>query len=273
MDHLPGACDSHLHVYGPFSRYPLPPERSFDPPEVPEPAIRAMHDRLGFDRAVLVHSLGHGMDYRPMLDALQAGAGRYRGVAILAADTPAETVAALDAAGVCGLRFNFLPHLGGRPDLAAMEAAMALAAPYGWHVAVHVAGDGLIETEAFIRRLAPPVVIDHMARPDLRAGLDSPAVQTLLRLLDTGRVWVKLSGCDRISIEGAPYHDAAALARKLADHAPDRVLWGTDSPHVNIAGPMPDDQALVDLIPMITPTEAGRRAILVDNPARFFGFP
>ena len=268
----PGACDSHCHIFGPFGRFPLPDDRSFTPAEAPEAALRRLHARLGLGRAVIVQSQGHGFDHRPVLEALAGGGKRYRGVALVRPEaTPAE-VARLDAGGFRGVRFSFLAHLGGKPHPAAVRAVLGLVRPHGWHVAIHVAGPGLVENEAFIRSIEAPVVIDHMGRPDLAEGADGPAMAALRRLLDGGRVWVKLSGADRISLAGPPYHDAARLAAGLARHAPERVLWGTDWPHVNLHGPMPDDGALLDLVGEIAPTEAARRLMLVDNPAAVFGF-
>lgn len=267
-----GACDAHCHIYGPFACYPLPDDRSFTPSEAPEPALRRLHDHLGIERAVIVQSQGHGWDHRPLLDALVHGAGRYRGVALVRPDTAEADIAALDAAGVCGARFSFLAHLGGGPDPAAIHAVADRVRTHCWHIAIHVAGDGLAEHEALIRALPGPVVIDHMGRPDLRAGLSSPAITALRRLLNTGRVWVKLSGADRISLTGAPFRDVVPLAAGLAAHAPERVLWGSDWPHVNLHGPMPNDGDLVDMLAEVVPSVAARNKLLVDNPVQFFGF-
>jgi predicted TIM-barrel fold metal-dependent hydrolase len=265
------ACDAHCHIYGPFDRFPLPDDRSFTPNAAPETALRRLHDHLGIARAVIVQSTGHGFDHRPLLAALETGRGRYRGVALIKPTVPATELARFDAAGVRGVRFNFLAHLGGGPSLDGMRAVMALVRPFGWHVAIHVTGSDLIRHADFIAGIEAPVVIDHMARPDLDHELDA-CRETLFRLLDSGRVWVKLSGSDRISKQGAPYGDAAAYARSLAAHAPDRVLWGSDWPHVNLHGPMPDDGVLTDLIAEIAPDETLRNRMLVQNPQHLFGF-
>ncbi|WP_153140804.1 amidohydrolase family protein [Paraburkholderia agricolaris] len=267
-----GSCDSHCHIFGPFDRYPLPEERSFTPPSAPETALRHWHERFGFARSVIVQSQGHGYDHRPLLDALRVGGGRYKGVALVRATDSDEVIAAYDEAGVCGARFHFLAHLGGRPDLDAIRQVATRVKPFGWHLAIHVAGDNIVEHAAFIESLDVPVVIDHMARPDIATGPEGAAIATLRRLMDTGRVWVKLSGADRLSRTGAPFHDALPIARSIAAHAPERVLWGSDWPHVNLHGPMPDDGDLVDLIADIVPDEAARRLLLIDNPVEFFGF-
>ncbi|GAB7535768.1 amidohydrolase family protein [Burkholderia sp. 3C] len=266
------ACDAHCHIFGPFDRYPLPDDRSFNPAPAPETALRALHDRLGFARAVIVQSQGHGFDHRPLLDALRAGEGRYKGVALIRPQESDAAIADYDAAGVCGARFSFLAHLGGRPDLDAIRTIAARIRPLRWHLAIHVAGHDVVEFAPFIASLDVPVVIDHMARPPLGEGPDGPALRALRGLIDRGNVWVKLSGSDRLSHAGAPFSDALPIAQSLATHAPERVLWGSDWPHVNLHGPMPDDGDLADLIARIVPDEAARRQLLVDNPARFFGF-
>jgi 2-pyrone-4,6-dicarboxylate lactonase len=266
-----GACDSHCHIYGPFNRFPLPDDRSFTPNEAPETALRRLQDHLGFDRAVIVQSQGHGFDHRPLLDALAAGRGRYRGVALLRPATSAEEIRGYDAAGVCGIRFSFMAHLGGMPDLDTVRQTIARVEPVGWHVAIHVAGNGLVEMQDFIRSIRAPVVIDHLARPDIAEGLDGPVMSTLRGLLDTGNIWVKLSGPERLSKGVAPFSDVAPFASRLLAHAPERVLWGSDWPHVNLHGPMPDDGDLVDFISGIG-TPEGLHRLFVDNPAEFFRF-
>ena len=267
------ACDSHCHIYGPFDRFPLPPDRSFTPNEAPETVLRRLHDHLGIGRAVIVQSTGHGFDHRPLLAALDAGQGRYRGVALVRPSTTRAELDIFHAAGIRGARFNFLAHLGGGPSLDAMRAVLALVRPFGWHIAIHVTGPDLLRYADFIGGIEAPVVIDHMARPDIAEGPQGPTGTLLRRLLDTGRVWVKLSGADRLSKTGAPYGDAVPFAQALAIHAPDRMLWGSDWPHVNLHGPMPDDGALVDLMAAIMPTETLRAKLLVENPQAFFDFP
>lgn len=270
----PGSCDSHCHVFGPFDRYPLPDDRSFNPALAPETALRALHDRLGIDRAVIVQSQGHGFDHRPLLEALRTGAGRYRGVALVRPQDPEERIAGYDAAGVRGARFNFLPHLGGRPDLDAVRTVAARVRVHDWHLAVHVAGEDIVKFESFLHEMSRQlrIVVDHMARVDLEAGPAGPGVAALRRLVDTGRVWVKLSGADRLSGAGAPFHDVAPLLRALVDHAPERVLWGSDWPHVNLSAPMPDDGALLNLALDTVPEAALRQKLFVGNPAALFGF-
>jgi 2-pyrone-4,6-dicarboxylate lactonase len=266
-----GACDAHCHIYGPFARFPLPDDRSFTPNEAPETALRLLHERLGFDRAVIVQSQGHGFDHSPLLAALAEGKGRYRGVTLLKPGTARSVIRAYDSAGICGVRFSFMAHLGGKPDLDKVRSVIDDVEPYGWHTAIHVAGSGLVELEAFIRAMPTPVVIDHMARPELGGGREDQVLRTLLGLLDGGKIWVKLSGADRLSKGGAPFGDVVPYVTRLIAHAPDRILWGSDWPHVNLHGPMPGDGDLVDFINRLC-NEEQRQKIFVENPAAFFNF-
>jgi predicted TIM-barrel fold metal-dependent hydrolase len=170
------------------------------------------------------------------------------------------------------LRLHFyFAHLGQARPREEMLKMIALAEPYGWHVAIHCGGNGIVELYEFIRSIDAPVVIDHIARVDVGEGLHGKAFSTLRRLLDTGNVWVKLSGTDRITKQAYPYADAVPFARNLAQHAPERVVWGTDWPHPNHKA-IPNDGELVDLIAEIAPDDKTRRLMLVDNPARLFGF-
>jgi predicted TIM-barrel fold metal-dependent hydrolase len=241
--------------------------------DVPKEAVASLQRFLGFGRAVIVQSSCHGTNHSALLDALASAPDRLRGVALIDESTPLSELARLDAAGVRGFRLNFLPHLGGAPRHDTSRQLATRAAELGWHAEIHVAGDGLTVHKGLISSLPGPVVIDHLGRVDISAGLSSPAVVTLLELLDTGQVWVKLSGVDRVSRTGPPYADAVELAALLVRHAPERVLWGTDYPHPNIVDAAPDDGLLVDLIAEIAPTGRQRRQLLVDNPADLFGFP
>lgn len=271
--HLPsGATDAHCHVFGPADRFPYSPDRTFTPVDAPREEVTARQRFLGFERAVIVQSASYGTDHRALLDALRADPANHRGVALLGPGTSRAELAELHEAGVRGARLHFLAHLGGAPDPVQTRRALTTVADLGWHLAVHVQGTGIIEHAPLIAAAPGPVVIDHMARVDLRDGLDGQAVHCLLRLLDGGTTWVKLSGADRVSRTGPPYSDAVQLAGLLVERFPERVLWGSDYPHVNIAGAAPDDGALVDLIGAMAPTAELRRRLLVTNPAELFGF-
>ncbi|NLU76142.1 amidohydrolase family protein [Streptomyces sp. HNM0575] len=267
-----GACDSHCHIFGPTDTFPYAPDRTFTPPEAPKERLRALHRLLGLSRAVIVQSACHGTDHSALLDALEDGAGRCRGVAIVTSATPEAEVRRLHEAGVRGTRLHFTPHLGAAPSEEEIRAVVALVRPYGWHIALHVQGDGIADHEELVRSIPLPVVVDHMARVDLREGLESRAVHALRRLLQGGGVWVKLSGADRLATSPPRMDDSAALARLLVRDAPERVLWGTDFPHPNTHGFMPDDGDLTDLLAEIAPGAGDLRRLLVDNPVACFGF-
>nr|WP_281178413.1 amidohydrolase family protein [Amycolatopsis jejuensis] len=169
----PDSCDAHCHIFGPTDVFPYAPDRTFTPPEAPKEDLQRLHAFLGFARAVIVQSACHGTDHSALLDALENGNGRYRGVAIVTPETPDAEIARLHEAGVRGARLHFTPHLGPAPSRETIDAIAAKIAPCGWHIALHVAGDGIADHEDLVRELPLQVVIDHMARVDLRAGLDS----------------------------------------------------------------------------------------------------
>ena len=268
----PLACDSHFHVFGPHQKFPYAPDRTFTPADASKEDLFRLHAFLGFERGVFVQSSCHGHDHAVLVDLLAAGKDRYRGVALLEPSMSEVEVDRLDEAGVRGVRLHFyFPHLGAPMPRDDMRKVIALAEPYGWHIAIHVGGDGIVEHYDFITSIEAPVVIDHMARIDVSQGLNGRAFSVLRRLVDRGNVWVKLSGTDRITKEPYPYADAVPFARALAAHAPERVVWGTDWPHPNHKA-VPNDGELVDLIAEIAPDERTRHRMLVENPAKLFGF-
>jgi 2-pyrone-4,6-dicarboxylate lactonase len=268
----PLACDSHFHVFGPHSKFPYAPNRPFTPTDAPKEDLFRLHEFLGFQRGVFVQSTCHGTDNRVLVDLLAAGKGRYRGAALLDPSVADAEVERLDEAGVRGVRLHFLTgHLGPPKPRDDMLRIIDKVAPYGWHIEMHVGGNNVIDLYEFITTIEAPVVIDHIGRIDIAEGLHGKAFSVLRRLLDRGNIWVKLSGTDRISKQKYPYADAIAFPRDLAAHAPERVVWGTDWPHPN-HNAVPNDGELVDLIAEIVPDERKRRLMLVDNPAKLFGF-
>lgn len=268
-----GSCDAHCHVFGPQARFPFTPGSSLRPPDVPRERLLALHDYLGFERAVVVQSVCHGFDHRAMIDVIRGRPDRYRGVALLHPDVTMGEIRRLAAESVCGVRLGFMPHLGHRTTIEEVRRTARLIAGVNWHMELHMTGVDLIELEDDIARLDVRVVIDHMGRIALGSDRAGEAVEALIRLVDTGNVWVKLSVPERISRGEYPYDDALTLARMLAAHAPERMVWGTDFPHPNIAGVMPDDGRQVDLISLIAPSHDARLQMLVGNPIELFGFP
>jgi predicted TIM-barrel fold metal-dependent hydrolase len=268
----PLACDSHFHVFGPHSKFPYAPNRPFTPTDAPKEDLFRLHSFLGFQRGVFVQSTCHGSDHAVMVDLLAAGEGRYRGVALIEPWTPQAEVDRLDDAGVRGVRLHFYFAQGGKPaPREDMRQIIEKVEPHGWHIAFHVGGDGILEQYEFITSIDAPIVIDHIARINVAEGRNGKAFSVLRRLLDRGNVWVKLSGTDRITKQPYPYADAVPFARDLAAHAPERVVFGTDWPHPNHKA-VPNDGELVDLIAEIAPDARTRQLMLVDNPAKLFGF-
>ena len=267
-----GACDAHCHVFGPGDVFPYHPDRSYTPPDAPYEALTRLHATLGLDRAVIVQATCHGNDNRAMLDAIARAGGRYRGVAMIdGAETDAE-LETLHRGGVRGVRMSFARHLSGPPDFSKVGHVAGRIAPLGWHLVLYLEAEDVVENADALGRLGVPVVIDHMARVRVKDGIDQAPFRLLLDFLREADFWVKISCAERLSAAGPPFDDVAPFAAALIEAAPDRVLWGTDWPHPNIAGRMPNDGDLTELLLSYAPDESLRRKILVDNPARLYGF-
>ena len=268
----PGSCDTHCHVFGPGNLFPYAETRKYTPPDAPKETLRQLHDTLGLERAVIVQASCHGTDNTAMLDAIAASDGRYRGVCNANVSFSETRFEQLHAGGIRGVRFNFVKHLGGAPDLDKMRAIISKVRHLPWHVELHFDAKDLLEYETVLDEIPLPVVIDHMGRAPVSDGLDQAPFQALLdKLRRTGSLWVKVSGAERISTAGPPFSDAVPFASACIEAAPDRVIWGTDWPHPNVKI-MPNDGDLVDLVPQMAPTTDLQQKLLVDNPARLFGF-
>jgi 2-pyrone-4,6-dicarboxylate lactonase len=268
----PGACDTHVHVFGPAAVFPYAPERPFTPADAPKERLFALHALLGIERCVMVQSTCHGFDNSAIADAIAAKNGDYCGVALAPATADIAALRRLDAQGFRAVRFNFSKHLGARTPIADVIAMTPRLQEIGWHLQVHFDSSLIDELAPHLARSAVTVVVDHMGRVDASQGFDQPAFRTLRTLLRNESVWVKVSGCDRISQMGPPYADAVPFARALVAEFGERTVWGTDWPHPN-HNHVPDDGALVDLLAQIAPSEGMRQMLLVDNPQRLYGFP
>jgi 2-pyrone-4,6-dicarboxylate lactonase len=271
-----GACDTHFHVFD-AARYPYQAARGYTPPDNGVAAALALHDTLGLTRGVVVQASVHGTDNRAVLDAASAHPDRLRAIVAVAEGVTEAEIAAMHARGARGIRVNLVDR-GGMPfrSLDALAAIAPLLRPFGWHVEllVHVE-----EMAGELRRLAEtmrlPVSVGHIGYTKVaKGGLDHPGYREFLALLRDGLLWVKLTGLARISAEPAlPYADTAAMARAVIEAAPDRVLWGSDWPHVaHFQGVMPNDGDVLGLLAQWAPEEALRARILRDNPARLYGF-
>ena len=268
----PGACDAHCHVFGPAHRFPYAEGRAYTPPDSPVEDFRKLQHVLGFERAVIVQATCHGTDNAAALDAIAGSDGRYRGVAIVDDSFTEADFEQLHDGGMRGVRFSYARHLAGPPDFSQVERVAEKIAPLGWHVVLYLEAEDVAANARTLAALPLPVVIDHMGRVKTADGVEQKPFQLLLELLRGEDFWVKICGAERISSAGPPFTDAVPFARALVAAAPGRILWGTDWPHPNIEGHMPNDGDLLDLLAQHAPDEAVRNRILVDNPARLYGF-
>lgn len=268
----PGACDAHVHVFGPRARFPFAEGRSFTPSDAPKEKLFALHEFLGIERCVIVQTAAHGHDLSVTADALAAKGGAYLGVGLMPVTITDCALRRLDTLGFRGARFHYMQHLGKGTPIDDVIAFGKRLADIGWHLQIHMAAERIGEMTPALKRSPVPVVIDHMGRVDAAKGLNQEPFNNLLKLLEDRNVWVKVSGSDRITRKGPPYADAVPFARKLVEEAGDRCVWGLDWPHPNHQGPVPDDGVLVDLLAEIAPSDAQRQALLVDNPQRLYRF-
>jgi 2-pyrone-4,6-dicarboxylate lactonase len=275
----PGAVDAHCHVFGPGAVFPYALERKYTPCDASKAQLFALRDHLGFSRNVIVQATCHGADNSAMVDALKASNGGARGVATVRRDVTDAELRALHEAGVRGVRFNFIRRL---VDFTPKDELMEIAgriSPLGWHVVVYFEAVDLPDLWDFFTALPTTVVVDHMGRPDVAKPVDGPEFELFIKLMsEHPNVWSKVSCPERLSVSGPlalsgearPYRDVTPFARRIVETFTDRVLWGTDWPHPNLKGHMPDDGILVDFIPQIATTPELRYKLLVDNPMRLY---
>jgi 2-pyrone-4,6-dicarboxylate lactonase len=266
----PLSCCAHAHVFGPFERFPLARELDWTPPERPVEQYAQMLDSLGVARGVIVHSSSHGIDNRVTLDAIARMGGRCRGIALVAPSVTDRELEALAKGGMTGIRIStMLKGAIGAKDVQDLESRLG---DLGWHVELHFdKADEIVPLEPMLRKLSIPVVFDHMARARGGAGVDQPGFRGLLRLLkDTDHCWAKVSSWYRLSDAGPPYDDMRRLFDALAEARADRLVWGSNWPHPLLKGPPPDDAELLAQFMQWAGDRA--RTMLVDNPAKLYGF-
>jgi predicted TIM-barrel fold metal-dependent hydrolase len=279
------ACDCHVHVVGPKNRYPLNPRRSYTPMDAPREALAAMLARLCLDRVVIVQPSFYGTDNGCTLAALEALGSRARAVAVVADDIAPSEIDAMHKRGVRGLRLNILTAGGAPVDIVRerMQGAARLCARNGWHVQLFISPDMIEPLAPTMRTLPVPVVIDHFGfiRP---ADFNSDAANCLVELVASGRVWVKLSGAERLT-EDLNDSAIATFARRLAATIPEHVVWGSDWPHTPMHRGQPhesddaeqpyrdvDDARLLQQVATWFEDERRQELVLVHNPARLYGF-
>jgi 2-pyrone-4,6-dicarboxylate lactonase len=279
-----GACDSHAHVFGPFAHHPLADDRSYTPAEFDGASFIAHLDQLGLTRGVLVTGSASGTDNGSVLEALNAYPDRLRGVAVAMADVTDADLDRWHAAGIRGVRAN-LYQLNGHAvyrngvGLEVLEALAPRLKARGWHAQIWVHAPDLPTLSPRLRQLGVPLVIDHMGRMATQRGVQDPGFQHLCALLADGVAWTKISGADRNTGQSStedkpPYSDVDPFAAALLAANPERVVWGSDWPHINYfeAARVPDDGVLINLLARWLPDPAQRQRVLVDNPARLYDF-
>lgn len=273
-----GACDTHTHVFGPLDQFPVPSPSSYAPPIAPPKIHQEMLDKVGLGRAIVIQPAPYGTDNSALVNALKARPATTRGVAVLSSQAQEGEFDALHEAGVRGLRFSEMrdPRSGGRykgsigvdeyPELARQMR------PRGWIPHVWAKCADLAEFLPAVLQEGLPFVVDHLAAIDTERGVDDPAFQAVLRLVGEGSIWVKLSLCRNSAVaptyeDEKPFHDALVRAN------PERLLWGSDWPFVRMYEKSPDVGGLLDVFDDWIGSDALRQQILVDNPAKLYGFP
>jgi 2-pyrone-4,6-dicarboxylate lactonase len=275
----PGSVDAHCHVFGPAELFPYAPERKYTPCDAGKESLYALRDHLGFERNVIVQASCYGADNRALVDACINSGGKARGVATVRRDVSDAELNELDAAGIRGVRFNFVKRL---VDFTPQDELIELAhriARFDWHVVVYFEAADLPELWDFFSGLPTDLVIDLMGRPDVTKSVGGKEFELFVRFMrEHPNTWVKVSCPERLSVSGKPaldgehdaYADVVPFGRRLVEAFPDRVLWGTDWPHPNLTNHMPDDGLLLDFIPRIANTPELQRKLLVDNPLRLY---
>ena len=270
FDLPPGACDTHAHVISPDrQRYPLVADRSYTPWPAPEQAYLHMLQALGMQRGVLIQPSVYGTDNRYMLEVIERHPSVLRGVAVIDDQITDQELEHMHAVGVRGIRFNVLFRGGG--DIQLMERLASKVGPLGWHIQFLIDVRDLPELQARMIRLPCPVVIDHMGHFPAHLGTREPGFALLRRNVEEHGWWVKLSGIYRLSERAPDYADADSLACALLEASEERMLWGSDWPHVALEQ-APDTCSLLERLPRWIPSERLRERILVDNPAALYDF-
>jgi 2-pyrone-4,6-dicarboxylate lactonase len=267
----PGACDAHIHLFGPAEKYPFAPDSPYTSRDALPETFIALQNTLGLSTAVIVSPGGYGRDYSLLADVLAKYPERFRGIALLRDVTPSSEIARLTKLGVRGMRMMSARRGQHVPNYSKEIAARVH--EHGWHIQFYPHGTDIVEYADKLLALPNAIVLDHFASIPAAGGVDQPAVKAVLKMLDSGRVWLKLSGPMRCTAEPPPYPAVTPLAHVFVKHAPERMVWGSDWPHVNLDGMvMPNDGDLLDLMLEWVPDEAARNRILTQNANALYGF-
>lgn len=266
----PGACDCHAHVFGPQSQFPYAPNAKYIPHDQTVQDYVHMLKTIGCTRAVIVQASCYVNDHSAMVNAMRSGLFDFRGVAVVREDVTDRELQELHDAGVRAVRINLASKTPGLSLDAAPEMAQRIKA-LGWHLEFYLHIDEVPQIADRLSSLPVDIVIDHFGRARAEDGVDSPGFRILLNLLARDNCWAKLMGAERISNLRPHFADVAPLAKRMLEVAPDRLVWGTDWPHPALTH-IPNDGDLADLLLHWCPDERLRHKILVDNPARLYGF-
>jgi D-galactarolactone isomerase len=265
----PGACDTHMHIYD--HRFPKAATAKILAPDASVADYLKMRARLGIARTVVVQPSAYGKDNRCTLEAMAAIGPSARGIAVVDETVTDAELDRLTKLGIRGIRFFMLA--GAPLPLEILETMSARVAPFGWHVVFQMDGRDLADHEALLGRLTGPLIIDHVGKFLEPVTPEHPGFRAILRLLDKGRTWAKLSAPYETSKLGPPfYDDVGRLAKALAKAAPERMLWASNWPHPTPDVTVPDDAVLLDMLLDWVPDEGARRLMLSDNPAKLYDF-
>jgi 2-pyrone-4,6-dicarboxylate lactonase len=269
------ACDTHAHILGPIANHAYSPARVYTPPDCLLSDYRKMLTTLGVERAVLVQPSVYGTDNTVMLDAMRAAGSAFRGVAVVDDDISDSDLEKLNTAGVRGVRVNIVDVKDRKPGTLPMAKLTALAqrvAPLGWHMEFLMHCDEFADMDRTFESFPVEIVLGHLGYMKTDKGVNDPGFQALLRAVKSGRCWVKLTGPYRISTQAMPHADTNEYAHALVAANVQRILWGSDWPHVMVKGAMPNDGDLCNLLSAWIPDDASREQVLVKNPAKLYGF-
>ena len=269
------ACDTHAHILGSIANYAYSPARVYTPPDCLLGDYQKMLATLGVTRAVLVQPSVYGSDNTVMLEAMRAGGDAFRGVAVVDDNVTDAELARLNAAGVRGVRVNIVDVKDRKPGTMPMAELTAMAkriAPLGWHMEFLAHCDEFPDLDRSFADFPVNIVLGHLGYMKTDLGVANGGFQALLRLMTMGKAWVKFTGPYRISPQALPHADTNALAHALVAANAERLLWGTDWPHVMVKNAMPNDGDLCDLLSAWIPDAVTREQVLVKNPAKLYGF-
>jgi predicted TIM-barrel fold metal-dependent hydrolase len=268
----PNATDCHHHIYS--SRFKVDPNSTLRPGDASVADYRLLQKRIGTSRNVIVQPSTYGIYNDGLIEALGECGPTARSVAVVNANVTDDELKRLDAARVRGVRFN-LATPGGATTIEMLEPVAKRIAPMGWHVQFNMSAEATLAAKDVLNRLPCPIVFDHLAHMPQPAGAGHPAFAMVVDLLQKGKAWVKLSGAYQDTKVGPPtYADTIPLVQAYVKAAPERLVWGSDWPHPSEQSKpaLPDDALLFDLLAQWVPDEAVRNRILVDNPAKLYGF-